>query len=138
VSCPLCAGAARRSSWLGSTTYAGQTFDYVDCAACGSLYCDPMPADEILARMYGPEYQGVLADPGEAGERELARVLRFLSQRSSGPGTFVDYGCGRGRLLTEAARLGWRSVGVEFDDAVAAAVARDTGARILGLADAHR
>lgn len=137
--CPLCGGARAKPSWLGSTIYDGCTYTYLECEVCGSLYCDPMPHSEVLARLYGPEYQDVLADHENGGEREISSVIRHLSAvHQSAPGLFVDYGCGRGQLLQEASRLGWRAVGVEFDREVAASVARETGIEVVGGDEAHR
>lgn len=139
ATCPLCGASEARPSWFGSTTYDGRTYTYLECDDCRSLYCDPMPAGDALSRMYGSEYQSVLVDPGEGGEREIARIVQHLARSARhGSGTFVDYGCGRGRLLQEAARLGWRAVGVEFDDAVAASVARKTGLSVVGHQEALR
>lgn len=137
--CPLCGGARAKPSWLGSTIYDGCTYTYLECEGCGSLYCDPMPSGEVLARLYGPEYQSVLADHENGGEREISYVTRHLSAvHQSAPGLFVDYGCGRGRLLQEVSRLGWRTVGVEFDQDVAASVCRETGIEVVGRDEAHR
>jgi len=136
--CPLCGGRQAKPSWLGSTVYDGQTYSYLQCEGCRSLYCDPMPRREALARLYGSEYQVVLADHGDGGEREIGRVIRSLQAGRRIPGTFVDYGCGRGRLMREVSRLGWRAIGVEFDDAVAASVAREIGLSVVGRDEAHR
>lgn len=139
MSCPLCGGRPAKPSWLGSTRYDGHTYTYVACGDCGSLYCDPMPSAHTLRQMYGPEYQGVLSDRGRTGEREVARVVESLAAGDrSVPGTFVDYGCGRGELLREVARLGWRAIGVEFDDKVAASLAQESGLTVIGRDEAHR
>lgn len=135
VRCPLCGARENAPSWLGSTVHAGHTYVYVECQTCHSLFCDPMPSVEVLAQLYGSDYQGVLADHAEGGEREIARVVQYLSDVSRG--TFVDYGCGQGRLLQEAERLGWTPVGVEFDDAVAASVAGRIGLPVIGLREAQ-
>lgn len=138
MSCPLCGGGQAKPSWLGSTIYDGQTYTYVECRDCGSLYCDPMPSRDALGRMYGPEYQDVLVDRGESGEREIGRVVQSITTGRSTPGTFVDYGCGRGELVREVLHLGWHSFGVEFDDGVAASLARETGLAIVGRHEAGR
>lgn len=143
MSCPLCAHDRSGPSWVGSTTYGGRTFPYVECLSCHSLYCDPMPDAETLARMYGSDYAASChEDPAIEDPKERQRVVRWLRQRP-GPGTFLDYGCGSGVLLTEAAAVGWRPMGVELDAGVAEAVARRTGATVVsrpaelpdGLAD---
>jgi SAM-dependent methyltransferase len=90
-----------------------------------------MPDDETLAVMYGPEYATSFEeDPGIDDPKEALRVVRWLRQETGG-GTFVDYGCGAGSLLIEAARLSWQAIGVELDDEVAKEVERRTGARVV-------
>src|SRR5262249_13617589 len=64
------------------------------------------------------------------------QVVHWLER--NGRGVFLDYGCGAGALLTEARRLGWDAVGVEFDAEVATEVGRRTGARTLTAAQAER
>ena len=90
-----------------------------------------MPSGEALARMYGPAYSE-LGDPyaGVADPKQPERVLEWLAHREVG--TFVDFGCGSGKLLVGARRLGWQAVGVEFDGHVTQCVAAETGCRCAG------
>jgi SAM-dependent methyltransferase len=106
---------------------------YVECLSCQSLYCQPMPDERLLARMYSPDYaRSVPADPGVSDPKQPQRVVQWL--RAAASGTFVDYGCGGdGRLLSEAARLNWRAIGVEYDDEVAKVAADRSGAQVVGL-----
>lgn len=134
MACPLCDNTSTRPSWLGSTFYSGREFPYVECVGCRSLYCQPMPDDETLARMYGPEYAELFhGHENMGGSEDAARVVEWLQR--AGRGTFIDYGCGAGHLLREAARTGWQAVGLEFDEKVAAEVAGRTGARVLSAPD---
>jgi SAM-dependent methyltransferase len=129
--CPLCNHENARPSWVGSTFYRGREFPYVECLRCGSLYCDPMPDAETLSQMYGPEYATSFEDdPGIDDPKEALRVVKWLKQ-GAGRGTFIDYGCGTGTLLIEAAKLSWQAVGVEFDSEVAKTVEQRTGARVV-------
>lgn len=131
--CPLCDAAESLPSWLGRVNYDQREFCYLECRSCRSLYCHPMPDDQTLRRMYGPEYANdVAADCSVQDPKEPQRVVNWL--RSKERGTFLDYGCGDGRLLTEAIQLNWRALGVEFDDEVAAATAGRTGADVVGVA----
>ena len=131
MSCPLCNHENARPSWVGSTFYRGREFPYVECLACGSLYCDPMPDAETLSQMYGPEYATSFEDdPSIDDPKESLRVVKWL-KRSTGRGAFIDYGCGTGTLLIEAAKLSWQAVGVELDSEVAKAVEERTGARVV-------
>jgi SAM-dependent methyltransferase len=130
MACPLCNEKDARPSWLGSTFYDGRESPYVECLACQSLYCDPMPDDATLARMYGTEYAtGCAADPVVEDPKEPRKVVDRLAALT--PGTFLDYGCGGGALLEEAARLNWNPVGVELDAEVARQVSERTGLKVL-------
>jgi SAM-dependent methyltransferase len=130
MSCPLCAYDRARSSWLGSTFYHGKEFPYLECRSCGSLYCDPMPDNETLSQMYGEQYATSFThDPAVDDPKEPLRTLEWLKRL--GGGTFLDYGCGAGSLLVDAARLNWRAIGVEFDAQVAREVQKKTGARVV-------
>jgi SAM-dependent methyltransferase len=72
----------------------------------------------------GPDQEAGISDP-----KDRDRVVSWLARLS--PGTFLDFGCGEGALLTEAMKLGWRAIGVEYDPGVAARVARQTGAMVV-------
>jgi SAM-dependent methyltransferase len=89
-----------------------------------------MPDDETIAQMYGTAYsESFKVDPHVDDPKEPGRTLEWL--RRLGGGTFIDYGCGEGTLLVQAARLGWRPYGVEFDPEVAGRVEGRTGCKIL-------
>jgi len=127
--CPLCGHAHADRSWVGSARFEDRDYEYVECGSCGSLYCDPMPDGPTLQRMYGPDYEEsrrVYGDGEPDGDR---RVLSWLATRPRG--VFVDYGCGSGRLLSAARKLGWTVVGVELDSDVARAAAERSGARVV-------
>ena len=128
MTCPLCANAQSRPSWLGTLHYAGREFPYVECTSCRSLYASPMPDESTLSRMYGLEYETAAAvAPGHGIEdpKERRRVVSWLKGRPAG--TFLDYGCGGGHLLAAMNAIGWRALGVEFDPDVAAATAQRVG-----------
>jgi SAM-dependent methyltransferase len=89
-----------------------------------------MPDDETVAQMYGLEYQaGFESDPAVDDPKEPDLRLKWLKKLCTG--TFVDYGCGSGTLLTAAAALGWRAMGVEYDSQVAAQTERRTGLKVV-------
>ncbi len=133
--CPLCGSAHSRPSWFGSAEYGGHEYPYLECAGCGSLYCDPMPDENALAQMYGPEYHqhgdGTIDNP-----KEPQCVVNWLQSHREG-GLFIDYGCGAGELLVEAQRAGWRAIGTEYDRAVTQRVAQSTGCEVMTPAQAQ-
>jgi SAM-dependent methyltransferase len=89
-----------------------------------------MPDQQTLAKMYGADYYDGDDSPNLFNEhnKDPLRVIRWL--KKIGNGTFVDYGCGTGTILSEALRLNWRAIGVEFDAEVAKTVEKRTGARV--------
>jgi len=135
MACPLCDEKHYRASWLGATVYNGREFPYVECLACSSLYCEPMPDEETLAHMYGPSYaMSFSPDPSIDDPKEPQRVLDWL--RKTERGTFIDYGCGEGQLLQAAAETAWNAVGIEFDEEVVRRLADRTGLKVMTSATA--
>ena len=130
MACPLCDEKHYRSSWLGATVYKGREFPYVECLACSSLYCEPMPDAEALAQMYGPSYaMSFSPDPSIDDPKEPQRVLDWLAKTERG--TFIDYGCGEGKLLEAAAESGWDVLGIEFDDEVVRRLTERSGLKAM-------
>jgi SAM-dependent methyltransferase len=100
-----------------------------------------MPAAEALKVMYGESYLFSSEPPAEFGpdtfsERNDVRVMDFL--RGLKPGLFVDYGCGRGRLLPVAAAIGWKVVGLEFNPESAKRVSAELSLPVHTLSEAER
>jgi SAM-dependent methyltransferase len=134
MTCPLCNHSISRTSWFGSVFYQGIEFPYVECLSCLSLFCSNMPDDKTLAKMYGPRYsESFDVDPTITDPKETYRVMDWL--KKSKPGLFVDYGCGTGDLLIEAAKLNWQSLGVEFSSEVAETVQNRTGIKVVNRFD---
>lgn len=101
---------------------------------CRSLICDPMPDGAILRSLYGSGYGDSTPNSFEVdrpGDRGW--VTRYLSTLQ--PGSFIDYGCGDGVLLREAASLGWAAMGVEMDSRVAEQAASRSGSPVVTAAD---
>lgn len=124
--CPCCTSADNSASWLGYTEYNKQTFEYLRCNSCGSLFCDPMPGYDTVSKMYGAAYM-VQDSPSYIADSRLPdRVAHWMSTRSGG--TFVDYGCGNGALLkTLMPSDEWEFVGVEYNMETAAKAATVLG-----------
>jgi SAM-dependent methyltransferase len=93
-----------------------------------------MPQNDVLESMYGSQYEASFGtDSGIDDPKEPCRVLDWLEKLR--PGTFVDYGCGGGDLLTEAAKRNWNVVGVEFDEELACSTSRRTGLSVVTRID---
>lgn len=134
--CPLCTSERSSGSWAGVTRFLGRDFRYRTCSDCRSLHCDPMPDNEVLEAMYGPEYPELVAADHDVEDPKAPGHVLDLA-RSRPPGRFVDFGCGDGALLAAMASAGWDVVGIEFDSDVARAVAARTGLRVITVAEAE-
>jgi len=75
--------------------------------------------------MYGASYRADSGSEQAGDEKDPGWVLAWLDRLT--PGTFIDYGCGDGRLLVEAKRRGWKVLGVELVAEAAEEAARRTG-----------
>jgi SAM-dependent methyltransferase len=130
MSCPLCQHPEFTSSWL-TTVYRERRFTYLECASCKSLYCDPMPDEETLNLMYGVDYHASddYQETADENSKHPPPVIKLLKKLEKG--NFIDYGCGKGALLTSAKRLGWQAFGVEFSPDVAARTEQETGVKVF-------
>jgi SAM-dependent methyltransferase len=133
--CPLCGGAGTRESFPYATGWEGTTFRYLRCGGCGATYVDPVPSEAQLLATYDwatyhdAEYAAVDAER----YRHTADVLAGL--RAPSGTTVLDFGCGAGGFLAEAARRGFHARGVEVDASVAAGARARSGCRVDVLDD---
>ena len=128
--CPGCGSTRTKPSVFGTTLYRDHHFNYLDCEECRSIFVDPMPDQQTVAQMYGPDYlQFLSTEESHGGEESVKEVLTFLSENEKG--VFLDYGCGAGKLLKDVSNIGWEAVGFEFDPATAAKYSAAGGVRIV-------
>ncbi len=95
-----------------------------------------MPDENVLARMYGPDYGG--RGPKDGGIEAVCDeewVASWLRRRSPLLGPFVDYGCGNGELLAVGRAAGCDVAGVEFGAEVARRVEQSSGARVFAVGE---
>ena len=91
-----------------------------------------MPKPRTLQQMYGLSYESAFSKSRNRNiedPKEPKKCLEWL--RNGGTGTFLDYGCGAGELLGEAAKAGWRPIREELDSHVAGRIQERTGFRVL-------
>ena len=109
--CPFCDGAINQH-W--------RTVDVWKCSQCGLLFRNPMPYQDELAKLYEKGWSQAYQHRSETGGTDLylarvyARKLAGLLHRKNFSGLkILDFGAGRGAMLTALAELGADVCGVE-------------------------
>ena len=90
---------------------------YKECGACGTLFQEPMPTLAELASFYPPDYHSMMHSGLLSRIRNGMRNRR-LAKLLTGDGAILDYGCGDGEFLVQAAEKlpGRRFWGYEIAD----------------------
>ena len=111
--CPACASTTIvRSYVVPDHEYdVGHTAEYGLCEGCGTLSQMPIPDLEQLASFYPASYHSFGAAGILARMKDRARLGRLRSLLTSDRGVILDYGCGDGRFIKEAAK---QTNGLEF------------------------
>lgn len=99
----------------------GDPFVVQHCEACGLDRTVPQPSAEDIERYYPPGYYGEGQRYAGLLERLLDRLYESRAQtieKVTGVtrGHVLDIGCGRGSLLFQLQRRGWRATGTEMSE----------------------
>ena len=115
--CPICGGTRLRP------LVAEAERSLRRCRACGAVHLWPRPASAVLeetvdraaARRLPRERETAVLERIRARNREILERL----ERRGCRGSLLDVGCGRGILMEDARRRGWRVAGVELAGKIA-------------------
>jgi len=117
--CGACGACTARATMSVSDHEYGLAVvvDYVECSACGTLTQTPMPPLEALAAFYPASYHSFSKKGLLHRVKNAMRVSHLRAQLGGGTGAVLDYGCGDGSFLVEAARtLPHTFYGYEIDE----------------------
>lgn len=105
LSCPACGATAGGETIEVHDHEYGlrQIAQYLECGACGSLFQEPMPTLAELAAFYPPDYHS-MTHAGLLNKIRNDMRIRRLSKLAIKEGVILDYGCGDGAFMVQAAR----------------------------------
>jgi hypothetical protein len=117
--CPACGSADVEEGIRVPDHEYGLSYvpQYKECGACGTLFQEPMPTLEELASFYPADYHSMTHGGLLSRIRNGVRIRR-LAKLMTGEGAILDYGCGDGGFLVQAAEKlpGRRFWGYEIAD----------------------
>jgi 2-polyprenyl-3-methyl-5-hydroxy-6-metoxy-1,4-benzoquinol methylase len=132
AACLLCGAPGKRPSTPFGMRWDGRQFDYLDCTGCGARFVFPLPTSTDFERIYTrSDYHDIHYAELACGQfaRSLAALAGFVA-----PGARVlDFGCGNGEFLKEAAGAGYRAEGIELDAATRERAAENSGCPVHSL-----
>jgi SAM-dependent methyltransferase len=103
--CPACASPEVAASFtIPDHEYQlDHRTDYVCCRSCGTLYQAQMPGVSELARFYPAKYHSFGTGGTIARLKHRVRLARLSAFLHSPQPVVLDYGCGDGTFITQAA-----------------------------------
>lgn len=155
--CPNC-GSSNANLWARGRDrqmhLSDEVFESSRCNDCGVIYQSVRPAQNAISSFYSEAYGPYGTQTGAQLGRLRRRVNRFatrLTERIVGADGFrveiegfyarmaqkprmLDFGCGSGKFLDRARKLGCDTIGMDFSPVALAEVAR-RGHRALAVSD---
>jgi SAM-dependent methyltransferase len=123
--CPACRHDGRHTVLY--TRRLEETFEYVACEACGTLYLVELPSPAFLKALYQHHEDLSNNDPqpdvvSTPQYSPVSRMFRpHLWPLGNGCGRdLLDIGCSSGRHVADFRRRGWRVAGIDIDEAAIA------------------
>ena len=104
VGCPACGSSSLAEGVRVPDHEYGLSYVacYAECSRCGTLVQEPMPNPAQLSQFYPPDYHSMVHEGRIARLRNAVRIKRMVRlRRVAGP--ILDYGCGDGSFLLQAA-----------------------------------
>jgi 2-polyprenyl-3-methyl-5-hydroxy-6-metoxy-1,4-benzoquinol methylase len=129
--CPVCGALGDRPIY--SETRDPITLDYfqvVACSACGVAYTNPRPCSLDKYYPQGYRHYGLIVTR-ILGALYGMRVSRWARLAPAAGGSVLEVGCGPGLMLSAFQRRGWRVLGIERNEKVAAAARHALGVEIV-------
>jgi 2-polyprenyl-3-methyl-5-hydroxy-6-metoxy-1,4-benzoquinol methylase len=144
MNCPVCLNPSTVPAFAGSDTLfemTPQEFNLQSCAACHSLFLNPMPSPGEISGFYPSQYWWSAARPGflkrlEAIYRKIALrdhihfIMTALSGSPNGQ-RLLDVGCGSGTLIGLLKKRGLSVLGIDTSEEASQVAARESEVRVI-------
>lgn len=103
-SCPACGALANHEGTAVPDHEYGLSYvaRYIECRVCGTLFQEAMPTISELAAFYPSDYHS-MTHAGWLNRIRNDLRIRRLKGLLTGEGAILDYGCGDGAFLAQAA-----------------------------------
>ncbi len=144
MNCPVCLNPSTVPAFAGSDTLfemTPQEFNLQSCAACHSLFLNPLPSPDAISGFYPSQYWWSAARPGllkrlEAIYRKVALRghIRFIMTALSGSPNgqrLLDIGCGSGTLIGLLKKRGLSVLGIDTSEEASQLAAHESDVRVI-------
>lgn len=112
--CLICNCTNNSKVFPYSTTFNNETFSYLRCESCHSVFVSPIPNENTFKLMYSKNhYHDCFYNDND--NNNYKDSVDLLSKYVDKGGAILDYGCGLGYFLKELRSAGFDQYGVEFD-----------------------
>ncbi len=105
------------------------SFQVVSCDRCGFVYVNPRPTIESIKDLYAHYHPDRIGEP-ELWRAYMERVFSAACGELAGMvpagAKVLDVGCGHGFFVEEAARCGFKAIGIDFTESTVS-YGRDRG-----------
>jgi SAM-dependent methyltransferase len=129
--CPVC-GQGGGTQWMQAPDrFHGRTLVYelLRCSACSFVWLANPPRPEEMEQHYGPDYDQLIMQVGEADPDRWKEPRKTLLQHKSS-GALLDLGCSSGSFLGFIKGPSWKLYGIEISPVSAKRAEARSGGQI--------
>jgi SAM-dependent methyltransferase len=138
--CHLCGQTDPIELFKTQDHVTAERFGIVTCRRCRLAWTNPRVALEMLKHYYPDTYYGPAGRRFGFGLEQVVtwfrqRIANRIQQAHPQPGQILEVGSGRGTLLAEMARRGWKAVGTEFSESLSGSAVSELGIQVYRTPD---
>jgi 2-polyprenyl-3-methyl-5-hydroxy-6-metoxy-1,4-benzoquinol methylase len=108
--CLFCKSTIKVTSNYENTIFNNKEFEYVKCKSCALVQLNPLPDESDFSAMYTMEYYHFKNLQACGQFDEYFKIIEKEGKYK----TFLDYGCGGGRMIVESLEKEYDVFGVDY------------------------